>query len=140
MNMFMIMRWGFLIGSGSVGIPAFLLVITTDARTEGYSWLTALVAALVGGVWASLLALQKNSADLRRAARLGVYASLAIAFLVSPLILLYAFFYFPPLVVVVPLYALLGAGMGAAMGWILKQLAWNPRPTVGRFPSRRSNH
>jgi len=137
MNMFNFMGWGFAIGLASVGIPSFLLVAFTDARAERSAWLTILVCALVGAVWAAVLAPQKNRADLRRAAWLGVYAWLPILIVAALFVAVCGPHLIPFLIVVYVPLLLSGAGVGAALAGLLRLEGLVPPLMVVTRPRRR---
>ena len=119
MNMFMLQtrpQWGFLVGAGTVGIPAILLVLATDIRIYGLAWMGALTAALVGGGWAAILSLRRNSTNLWRAALLGSYAWMATLLVLTPIIPYLLYWVIP----VLPIAALFGLAMGAAAGGLMR--------------------
>jgi hypothetical protein len=136
MNMFIFQTrpaWGFLVGAAAVGIPTALLVLATDGRAHGLAWLAALTATLVGAGWASLLTLHKRSTDLQRATRLGSYAWMATTFVFGLPLSLY---FLPFLLFTLPIAAIFGACMGAAVGgvlrWIDVRVAPEPRVVLRR--------
>ena len=118
MNMFMLQtrpQWGVLVGAAAVGTPTVLLVLATDGRAHRLAWLAALTATLVGGGWAAILSVRKNSTDLWRATLLGSYAWMATLLVFAPIVP-YLLFWVIPLL---PVAAVLGALMGAVMGGVL---------------------
>ena len=136
MNMFKFLGWGFAIGLSSVGLPAFLLVAVTDARTERSAWLTALAATLVGAVWAAALAPRKN-AGLGRAAWLGACAWFPTLIVCALFIAGYCFLYLPILIVISVPVLLAGAGIGAAVAGTLRLEGLDPPVIVMTRPRRR---
>ena len=137
MNMFIFMGWGFVIGLVSVGLPSFLLVALTGARSERSAWWTVLACALVGAVWAAVLAPRKNRTDLRRAAWLGLYAWLPTLIVTSLFVTAFCFFYLPLLIVISAPVLLMGAGMGAAVAGILRIEGLVPPVVAVTRPRRR---
>lgn len=136
MNMFMLSnraQWGFLVGSAAVGVPTVLLVVLTDARGSGPAWMAALTAALVGGGWAALLSLQNKPPTLWRAVRLGASAWMATTFVFS----LLSFYLLPYLIYTLPLSALIGAGLGATAGGLLRWADIGVAPPVRYVRPRR---
>jgi len=92
----------------------------TDARAERSAWLTILVCALIGAVWAAVLAPQKNRADLRRAAWLGVYAWLPALIVAVLFVAVCGPYLLPSLIVICIPVLLSGAGVGAALAGLLR--------------------
>lgn len=137
MNMFKFMAWGFTIGMGAVGLPSFLLVAFTDARSEGSAWWTILISTLVGAVWAAVLAPRKNRADLQRAAWLGVCAWVPAWIVAAMFVGVYAFFLLPFLFLVSLPVLLAGAGIGAAVAGTLRLEGLVPPVAVVTRPRRR---
>ena len=136
MNMFMLQtkpQWGLLVGFGSVGPAAVLLVLgADDPRTVKFCWLTAVVIVLVGSGAASLLALRRSSTGIGEAARLGAFAWICVSIVVSLLVLWFT----PFLILTLPIAALIGAIMGAAIGALMKGVGITVASPV-RVPRRR---